>query len=235
MTTDWLRGEANFASSAWRATWKSGGGSVLLNPCFHNLDALQWLLGRPASVRGCCQLGRFQQIEVEGRVTAYLEWPNQAIGVFISSTGEAPGANRFEIVGTRDTLILEHGKLLFTRNAMDMLEFGRTARTGFSKPAGRAPGGNPSCQCPRATRRADAEFANAILDCEPLIAPRADGIQAVELANGMVYSSLVKETIALPLDGAAWETKLNQLVAESKREKRVMQVEASGFASSFRK
>ena len=51
----------------------------------------------------------------------------------------------------------------------------------------------------------------------------------------MVYSSLLKETVELPMNGVAWETKLNQLIAESKLEKKVMQVEASDFASSFRK
>jgi len=234
VNTDWFRGEAYFASSAWRATWKGEGGGVLLNQCLHNLDVLQWLLGRPATVRGFCQLGRFHQIEVEDNVTAYLEWPNQATGVFISSTGEAPGANRFEIVGTRGTLVLEHGKLLFTRNAMDMLEFSRTAKTGFSKPDAHTEEiPFPNAPAPHAALMQN--FVNAILVGEPLIAPGADGIYSVELANGMVYSSLLKETITLPLDGAAWETKLNQLIAESKLEKKVMQVETSDFASSFRK
>ena len=62
-------------------------------------------------VRGFCQLGRFHHIEVEDNVTAYLEWANGATGVFISSTGEAPGTNRFEIVGTRGKLVLENNKL----------------------------------------------------------------------------------------------------------------------------
>ena len=78
-------------------------------------------------------------------------------------------------------------------------------------------------------------FVNAILNGEPLIAPGTDGIHSVELANAMVYSSLLKDTVELPMNSAAWEKKLNQLIAESKLEKKVMQVEASDFASSFRK
>lgn len=234
VNTDWFRGEAYYASSAWRATWKGEGGGVLLNQCLHNLDALQWLLGMPARVRGFCQLGRFHQIEVEDNVTAYLEWPNQATGVFVSSTGEAPGANRFEIVGTRGTLVLENDKLLLTRNAADMLEFSRTAKTGFSKPDAQMeqiPFAN--ADVPHAALMQN--FVNAILDGEPLIAPGADGLHSVELANAMVYSSLQDQTVPLPLDSTAWETKLNQLIAASKLEKKVMQVEASDFASSFRR
>jgi predicted dehydrogenase len=52
--TDWFRTEAYYASGGWRATWKGEGGGVLLNQCLHNLDAMQWLLGMPARVRGFC-------------------------------------------------------------------------------------------------------------------------------------------------------------------------------------
>src|SRR5512142_425725 len=132
--TDWFRTEAYYASGGWRATWKGEGGGVLLNQCLHNLDVLAWLLGLPARVRGFCQLGRFHDIEVEDNVSAYLEYANGATGTFVSSTGEAPGTNRFEIAGTRGKLLLEDDKLTFTRNEADMLEFSRTARLGFSKP-----------------------------------------------------------------------------------------------------
>src|ERR1044071_2054581 len=98
--TDWFRTEAYYASGGWRATWRGEGGGVLLNQCLHNLDLLQWLLGLPAHVSGFCQLSRFHDIEVEDNVTAYLEFRGGATGVFVSSTGEAPGTNRLEIVGT---------------------------------------------------------------------------------------------------------------------------------------
>jgi predicted dehydrogenase len=234
VNTDWFRGEAYYASSAWRATWKGEGGGVLLNQCLHNLDMLQWLVGMPARVRGFCQLGRFHQIEVEDHITAYLEWPNQATGVFVSSTGEAPGANRFEIVGTLGTLILEHSKLQFTRNATDMLEFSRTSKSGFVKPEAQTEEiPFPNAATPHAALMQN--FVNAILHDEPLIAPGADGIHSVELANAMVYSSLLGQTVALPMNSTAWETKLNELIAASKLEKKVVQVEATDFASSFRR
>jgi len=234
VNTDWFRGEAYYASSAWRATWKGEGGGVLLNQCLHNLDMLQWLLGMPARVRGFCQLGRFHQIEVEDNVTAYLEWSNQATGVFVSSTGEAPGANRFEIVGTRGTLILENGKLLLTRNATDMLVFSRTSKSGFVKPDAQTEEiPFPNAAAPHAALMQN--FVNAILHGEPLLAPGADGIHSVELANAMVYSSLLGQTVDLPMNSAAWEMTLNELIAASKLEKKVMQVEAADFVSSFRR
>ncbi|MCX8090454.1 MAG: Gfo/Idh/MocA family oxidoreductase [Verrucomicrobiae bacterium] len=234
INTDWYRTEAYYASGGWRATWKGEGGGVLLNQCLHNLDVLQWLVGMPARVRGFCQFGRFHEIEVEDNVTAYMEWPNAATGVFISSTGEAPGTNRFEIAGTMGRLVLENSRLTFTRNEADMIEFSRTARQGFAKPDVwhiEIPFDN--AVLPHAIMVQN--FVNAILDGEPLIAPGEEGIHSVELANVMVYSALLGQTVELPMDGAAWERKLNQLIAESKVQKKVVQVEATDFAASFRR
>ncbi|MBE0542434.1 MAG: Gfo/Idh/MocA family oxidoreductase [Verrucomicrobia bacterium] len=234
INTDWYRTEAYYASGGWRATWKGEGGGVLLNQCLHNLDTLQWLVGMPKCVRGFCQLGRFHQIEVEDNVTAYLEWANGATGVFVSSTGEAPGTNRFEIVGTLGRLVMENNRITFTRNEADMIQFSQTAKQGFVKPDVwniEIPFENANV--PHAIMVQN--FVNAILNGEPLIAPGAEGIHSVELANVMVYSSLLAQTVELPMDGAGWEQELNQLIAESKVQKKVVQVEATDFASSFRR
>src|SRR5207302_10378690 len=94
--TNWFRTWTYYASGGWRATWKGEGGGVLINQCLHQLDILQWLLGMPARVRSFVQLGRYHNIEVEDNVTGYMEFPSGATGVFISTTGEAPGSNRFE-------------------------------------------------------------------------------------------------------------------------------------------
>jgi len=232
--TDWFRTEAYYASGGWRATWKGEGGGVLLNQCLHNLDTMQWLLGMPARVRGFCQLGRFHQIEVEDNVSAYLEYPNGATGTFVSSTGEAPGTNRLEIVGTRGRVLLEADKLSFTRNESDMLEFSRTAKLGFVKPeVWNVSIPLENAANPHATLMQN--FVNAILDGEALIAPGEEGIHSVELANVMLYSSLIDQTVELPMDSAAYETKLNQLIAASKVEKKVVEVSEEDFTKSFRR
>ena len=78
-------------------------------------------------------------------------------------------------------------------------------------------------------------FVNAILDGEELIAPGKEGLGSVELANVMVYSGLLNETVDLPMDGAAWEAKLNELIANSTYEKQVVEISSEDFAASFRK
>jgi predicted dehydrogenase len=232
LMTDWFRTEAYYASGGWRATWKGEGGGVLLNQCPHNLDILQWLCGVPARVRGFCQLGRYHNIEVEDNVTAYLEYAGGATGVFITSTGEAPGTNRLELAGTRGKVVLENNRLTFTRNEMSMLEFSRTAKGGFARPEvwnAEIPFENAPAQ--HATLMQN--FVDAILDGTPLIAPAEEGLHSVELANAILYSSLTGQTIELPLDAAAYEKKLNQLIADSRFEKKVVAVSGEDFTKSF--
>ncbi len=230
--TDWFRTEAYYASGGWRATWKGEGGGVLLNQCLHQLDALQWLVGMPSKVRSFAQCGRFHDIEVEDNVTAYLEYPNGATGVFVSSTGEAPGSNRFEIAGTRGRVVLENDQIKFTRNESCMLEHSKNSPIGFSKPEVwevDIPFGN--AELPHAILMRN--FVEAIRNKTPLIAPGVEGIHSVELANVLLYSSLVDQTINLPMDGAAFEAKLQQLIDQSTHEKKVVEISDEDFASSF--
>lgn len=230
--TDWYRTEAYYQSGGWRATWQGEGGGVLLNQCLHNLDVLQWLCGMPANVRSFAQLGRYHDIEVEDNVTAYLEWNNGATGVFVTSSGEAPGTNRFELAGTRGRIVLEHNRLVFTRNEVDMIEHCRTSKSGFLKPEV----WNieiPFADAPTPHATLMTNFADAILDGAPLIAPGAEGLGSVELANVLLYSSLIGQTVALPMDSAAFESKLNELIAGSRFQKKVVEIKNDDFTQSF--
>jgi predicted dehydrogenase len=230
--TEWFRTEAYYASGGWRATWKGEGGGVLINQCLHQLDMLQWLLGMPARVRSFVQLGRFHHIEVEDNVTAYMEFPNAATGVFVSNTGEAPGANRLEIVGEMGQLVLLRDKLYFFRNEISMFEQSKTSKLGFQKPEIwniEIPFANEPAQHATLTQN----FIDSILDGTPLTAPGEEGIHSIELANVMLYSGLMNQTIELPLDSAAYEKKLNELIAASTLEKKVAHVSNEDFSKSF--
>jgi predicted dehydrogenase len=232
--TDWFRSEAYYASGGWRATWKGEGGGVLINQCLHQLDMLQWLLGMPARVRSFVQLGRFHNIEVEDNVTAYMEFPNGGAGTFISTTGEAPGTSRLELAGEMGKVLLENDALLFFRNEVSMFQHSKTSRLGFQKPEAwkiEIPITSEPAQHAALTQN----FIDAILDGVPLIAPGEEGIHSIELANVILYSGLMERTIELPLDGAAYEKKLNELIAASKFEKKVAPVSNEDFTGSFRR
>lgn len=232
IVTDWYRTEAYYSSGGWRATWIGEGGGVLINQCLHQLDMLQWLLGMPARVRSFAQLGRYHNIEVEDNITAYMEFPNKANGVFIASTGEAPGTNRLEIIGTLGKLTLENDKLTFIRNEVSMIDHCKKAKLGFSKPE------TWTIDIPITTAPAQhatimQNFVDAILDGVPLISPGEEGIHSIELANVLLYSGLINQTLELPMDSTAYKAKLMQLIAGSTVEKNVSEISSEDFTMSF--
>jgi predicted dehydrogenase len=213
--TDWFRTHAYYASSAWRATWAGEGGGVLLNQCLHNLDLFQWIFGMPDSVTGFCNFGRYHPIEAEDDVTAYLEYADGKHATLITSTGEAPGTNRLEVATERGRIVYENDKLTLTRNEVPMSEFSRTAKEGFVKPA------TWDISIPLSGHGGQhteilQNFSDAIIDGKPLIAPAAEGIRSVELANAIVYSAWTRKTVDLPLNGKTYERALKQKIAAAK-------------------
>jgi predicted dehydrogenase len=233
IVTDWFRTEAYYASGDWRATWAGEGGGVLLNQCPHNLDMLQWLCGMPTKVRAFCAIGKYHNIEVEDDVTAYLEFPGGFTGVFVATTGEAPGTNRLELVGDNGKLLMEGGKITFQRNEIPVAKFSKTDKGLFSKPA------SWHCEIPapgNAGQHAEItqNFVNAILDGGALIAPAEEGLNSVELGNAMMLSSMSDKTVELPMNGLAYEKLLKKLVKNSKFRKKTVAATADDMTKSWK-
>ncbi|MFP4521815.1 MAG: Gfo/Idh/MocA family protein [Fibrobacterota bacterium] len=231
--TDWFRTEAYYASGGWRATWKGEGGGVLLNQCPHNLDLLQWITGMPEGVTALAGLGKHHNIEVEDEVSALLEYPGGATGVFVTSTGEAPGTDSFEIAGDRGLLTARDGKLHFRRNTVPTPEFSSTTKAGFAKPEVwevEIPVG----KIEQLHLGVLLNFRAAILDGEKLIAPAEEGLKSVELANAMLLSGITGKKASLPLDGDIFAGKLNELIENSSFEKGEEVVLEGDFQQSYK-
>ncbi len=219
--TDWFRTEAYYKSGGWRATWAGEGGGVLLNQCPHNLDLLYWLVGMPQRISAHISLGKYHQIEVEDEVTAYLEWANGATGVFITSTGEAPGTNYLEIVGDRGRMISNskrHEVIQLDELGFSASEFCKnsTQRMGMPTPTGV----EITCPAGGSHKEIFQNFVNAILDGEALIAPAEEGLHSVELCNAMIQSGLQHQTVNIPSDRAGYENLLQELIAKSQANKK---------------
>ena len=221
--TDWYRTQAYYNSGGWRATWDGEGGGVLLNQCPHNLDLLQWICGLPCRVRAFCHNGKWHQIEVEDDVTAYLEFPNGATGVFVTTTADAPGTNRFEITLERGKLVAEHDKLTFFELEQSERDFCFTATGGFEQPAGHEVTIELDGKNPQHVGVLNA-FAGAILRGEPLVADGTEGIRGLELSNAMHLSSWTDQTVTLPIDEALFLEKLNEHRKASKVKTEVTEV-----------
>ena len=81
-------------------------------------------------------------------MTAYLQFENGATGVFITTTGDAPGTNRFEVTGTLGKLVCENDTLTFWKLSQDEREFCRTAAEGFAQPPVRSSLWRPTGKTP---------------------------------------------------------------------------------------
>ena len=214
--TNWFRPHAYYAQSAWRATWAGEGGGVLLNQCPHNLDLFSWIFGQPKRVRGFCAFGRYHPIEVEDDVTAFFELPGGATATFVASTGEAPGTNRLEVMADHGRVVAEGGVLRFTRNRVPAATFSRTTKRPFAAP--------PTDERVYTFKDAGGQhvavlrnFRDAILRGAPLLAPAAEGIRSVELANAILLSSWTDRAIDLPLDSRRYARWLKRKIAASPR------------------
>lgn len=197
--TDWYRTQSYYDAAGWKATWKGEGGGVLLNQCPHQLDLLQWLCGMPTKVRAFCQVGKWHDIEVEDDVTAYLEFEGGATGVFVTTTGDAPGTNRLELTFEMGKIVCEDGKLIFYKLKESEREFCRTEKNGFAKP-----------DMERVEIETDGQneqhigvlkaFTDRILNGGSLIAEGVEGIRGLTLSNAMYLSAWLDKTIELPPD-----------------------------------
>ena len=215
IVTTWYRTQSYYDSGLWRATWAGEGGGVLLNQCPHNLDLIQWICGMPNKVQAFCHNGKWHDIEVEDDVTAYMEYPNGATGVFVTSTADTPGTNRFEITLEMGKLVCEDKQLVLYKLDQNEREFCKTAVDGFSQPG--------VTRIEIKTDEEDMEhngilqsFTNSILHGKDLVAEGKEGINGLTLSNAMHLSSWLEKPVEFPLDEDVFLDELNKRIAASK-------------------
>ena len=221
ITTDWYRTKSYYDSGSWRATWEGEGGGVLLNQCPHTLDLIQWICGMPQKVQAFCHEGKWHDIEVEDDVTAYLEFPNGATGVFVTSTGDAPGTNRIEITGTLGKLVCEdEKKLTFYKLDQNLQEHLDTCPEGFEKPGFTKIDIEIEGESDHHITVLKA-FGACIEKGTPLIAKGEEGINGLELSNAMHLSSWLGQMVTLPINADLFEAELAKKRASSRAKEEV--------------
>ena len=220
LATGTFRSHAYYASGGWRATWAGEGGGVLINQASHDLDLLQWFAGLPVRVTAKIGFGKYHPIEVEDDVSALLEYPGGATGLFAVTTGEAPGTNRVEIAGDKGKLELdtESWKLRFLRNEIPASEFSTTTKERFSRPPFEemdVPAGNDGEGLESHIVILE-NFRDAILKGTPILAPAEEAIRSLEMGNAMLLSGLLGRTVELPLDAELMERELTRLASRGR-------------------
>lgn len=227
--TNWWRPQGYYDSSAWRATWGGEGGGVLVNQAPHQLDLWQWICGVPKSVFAKVQYGFRRNIAVEDEVNALVSFADGATGTFITATHDLPGTDRLEILCDQGKIVVENSKdvtiwrlikpeqqlsqemsmehvaKLF-QGELDASSFMSVETKSYSSVWGQ--------QHSEVMRN----FAAAINGEENLLAPGADGIHGVRLANAIHLSSWTNKEVSIEnFDDEAYLAGLNERIrAEGK-------------------
>ncbi len=211
--TRWLRAQAYYEGQAWRGSWQGEGGGILMNQTPHNLDLLYHWFGEMKSVTARLSI-RMHDIEVEDEVYAVIQTKAGFPIRFYANTGEAPGEDRVEIVCDRGTLITsvdQDGQYILLRRLDQSVSEMLAGEAAFPEAhaeeeelstAGFSSGG---------AKEIWENFADAIEQGKPLLAPGAEGIHAVELANAMTLSHFTKRDVELPVDRQEYDALLAQL------------------------
>lgn len=227
LITAWYRPQAYYNSGGWRATWSGEGGGVLLNQCPHQLDLWQWICGMPVKVDAHLHYGKWHDIEVEDDVTAYVEYENGASGVFITSTGDACGTNRFEIQMDKAKFVVENDVLTVCEYEMPEQEFSKTNTKPFGNVNSKTFKVEIDEENPAHVGVLNA-WADAILHGGKLVADGREGINGLSLSNAMHLSSFLDKEIVLPLDDELYYDELKKRIATSKKKETI----SGGFADA---
>ena len=236
--SNWYRSQAYYDSGDWRATWSGEGGGVLLNQCPHNLDLWQWICGMPSKVTAFLHFGKWHDIEVEDDVTAYVEYPNGATGTFITSTGDCPGTNRFEVCLDSGKIVADMPNskemtLTVWKTEMPEPEFSKVNTQVFGKMRPERIQVDVSGPNPQHMGVFDA-FAANILRGEPLIADGREGINGLTISNSMHLSAWTGKTVEVAdLDHDIYYEELMKRVATSRRKTTVAGNTAGDMDGTF--
>ncbi len=227
--TTWWRPQGYYEQSAWRATWGGEGGGVLVNQAPHQLDLWQWICGVPRSVFAKVAYGFRRDIVVEDEATAVVDYGDGATGTFVTCVHDVIGTDRFEILGDRGKIIVEGSKVATVHRlkqderdisaAMSMEDVRRMFMGEFD-PHSLYDTEVVEFDVPWGDQHAGVlrNFAANILDGTPLIAPGADGIHGVRLANAIHLSSWTGAEVSITdFDDDAFVAALNARIrAEGK-------------------
>ena len=194
--TTWFRTQEYYDSGDWRATWSGEGGGVLMNQAPHQLDLMQWIFGLPQTVRAECHVGKYHKIEVEDEATLYCTYDNGATALFHTSTGEEHGVNRLEIVGTEGRLVAEN-RILTVYNKKQII-----SQEEYDQRGGQHVG-------------ILNNFAKAIREGTPLLAPGYEGINETELCNAAYLSAWIGQAVSIPTDTQRFDALLREKQATS--------------------
>lgn len=171
----------------------------MLNQTPHQLDLVQWLIGMPDKVIAKCFTGKYHSMEVEVEVFALFEYDKGYTSIFITSTGEYPGVDSFEIYGDKGYTIASDDEITICQLSTSLTHHINATKDVDSVP-------QYTTKSIKVKHKTDCQevitqnFSNAIIGNKLIISSGYDGINVLELSNACYLSSLKNEYVQLPLN-----------------------------------
>ncbi len=216
----WLRTHAYFRTASWRGTWEGEGGGVLLNQAPHTIDLFIHLGGMPSRVWGITRTVR-QPIATEDVASVLVEYGNGAQGYFVASTVEAGPLGRIELVFENGILVLANGTLQRYAFTPGLTEHIRTSPRPFAAPeVHEVPVQLPAGRASHVEVYAD--FDRAVREGSEPRAPGREGLWSLELSSAAILSSYTGQAVSLPVDRAAYDALMAQLIEEERARARAV-------------
>ncbi len=169
----------------------------------------------PVKVQSHMKFGKWHDIEVEDDVTTYVEYENGATGVFVTTTGDAHGTNRFEIQMDKAKLVVTYGGIELKEFSVTEPEWSATCKEGFATMPATDIHVETDGKNEQHTGVVNA-WGGAILRGEPLIADGREGIRGLMLSNAMHLSTFLGREVTLPIDEELFYEELSKRIAASR-------------------
>ena len=135
--------------------------------------------------------------------------------MFVTTTTETPGTNRFEIVGSQGKIVIEEDQLKFWRTVMDEATWNDTYQGGFGEPEVWEIKIPVAFDGHTGHKKVTQNFVNHILYGEDLISPAEDGIYGLSISNAIHLSSWTESWVTLPIDEEKFLEELTKRVENS--------------------
>ena len=150
--------------------------------------------------------------------------------MFITTTGDAYGTNRFEVQMDKAKLVVENDQLTVYEFEYSTEEYTRTLQSSFTSMPVKKLEIETDGQNPQHVGVLNA-WAGAILRGEPLVADGREGINGVTLSNAMHLSCFLDKMVELPIDDDLFYEELMKRVATSRRKEGGVSVVADTSSS----
>lgn len=188
-----------YAADAWRGSWETDGGGVLMTQAIHQIDMLHWFMGKPTQVSGFIRTHTHgDHIETEDAASAVVAFESGATATITATTGANHNlGNRVTVVGETGAVasVLEFPEGQEGVNEIWTVdgEAGFAAPYDVSRPARPSIGEVNAGLVDFHTRQVQ-DFADAVLgDREPAVTGR-DARASLAIVTG-IYESARKGTV----------------------------------------